>query len=84
MLLIKRVNVVKHITKHLSNPNYSIVHRRLVGGGIAIIGFTLIHFGEGVAILHYCSEFIGMSLHAVGAVPFISTIEHSIEVESNS
>jgi hypothetical protein len=81
MAIIKHVNVVKHVTKHLSNPNYSLTHRRLVGGSIAIIGFTLIHFGEGFAVVHYFSEFIGMSLHAVGAVPFLSSIEHAVESE---
>lgn len=78
-MLVKKINVIKPVITHLSNPTYSKTHRRLVGGGLVIIGFTLLHIGDGIFIVHYCSEFIGLLIHAVGAVPFLSEIEHTIQ-----
>jgi len=64
------------VANHVIGKNHSLAHRKIVGSVIMSAGVFLAHTGAAQHILVAIPlDVIGYSLHAIGCVPFIKSIE---------
>lgn len=66
------------VTNHVVGKQHTIIHRRVIGSVIMAVGVGIAHLGS---IHHYLIsiplDLVGYSLHAIGFVPFIKSIENA-------
>lgn len=73
-LLFEKLNVSKRIANHLIGEEHTPAHRITVGGVIALCGMIIIKSVHEPMLLSFFSEFFGVTLHAIGAIPLLETI----------
>ena len=79
---MKKLSMLLHsaeiITNHVVGKQHTVTHRRSVGAIIMVAGVWLAHAAAHYHILIALPlDAIGYSLHAIGFVPFIKSIENA-------
>lgn len=69
------INIPKHISSHLCGEKHSVVHRRVVGVVIIVLGVVVAKSGGEGIILHIVFDAFGYALHGIGLIPFVEAIE---------
>lgn len=76
--MLRIFRTTEFVTNHVVGKDHTAVHRKAVGGAIMAIGVGLAHLGaHGHILLAIPADLIGYSLHALGFVPFIKSIENA-------
>lgn len=78
MKIIQKINVAKYIAKHLVGENHTNLHRRFFGVIIMVLGVLLMHSMKGPIIMEVLIDTIGTSMHGIGLIPFVSSIEKTV------
>jgi len=72
------LNLTKHLARHIGGPNHTDKHHKISGAIVMATGVGLVKLASlsDLFLLHYFAEMVGFAIHAIGVVPFISTIEN--------
>lgn len=81
---VNKINASKYIANHIAGEQHTMVHRRLVGTIIILIGAIISHTPVSSHLLQIPIESFGWTLHGIGAIPFIQKFEKNEPNTTNS
>lgn len=78
---IKKVDLARYVSNHLSGKNHTIKHRRTVGTFIILLGAAIMRTATHIHMqaLEILIDAAGGVFHAIGAIPFVSKFEKDTE-----
>jgi hypothetical protein len=73
-----RINLSRLLANHLVGKEHNVIHQRIVGVCVMIIGVLVAKLSLLVGhdlLIHITADVVGYGLHGIGLVPFVSRLE---------
>lgn len=79
------VNIPYIIANHVVGERHTIVHRRIVGALIMLIGVGVAHAANHLSniLISLVGDLVGYSIHGTGLIPFIHGLENTSQQQQN-